>query len=55
MRFYSESKFTKISRQKLWHDWFAWYPVRIHDEIVWLETIQRRRPENLAWWHRLKK
>ena len=28
-----------------WHDWFAWHPVRLDDtrDVVWLETIQRRR------------
>lgn len=55
MRFYFESKWSRIQREKEWHDWFAWYPVRIHDEMVWLETVQRRRPENQPWWYRNKK
>ena len=25
-----------------WHRWFAWHPVRVRDEIVWLETVWRR-------------
>jgi len=26
-----------------WHDWFAWFPVRIsEDEIAWLETVERK-------------
>lgn len=32
-----------------WHDWFAWYPVRVPtkgrrsgQKIVWLETVRRR-------------
>ena len=35
--------------KELWHSWFAWYPVRLHngknkpDTIVWLEWTQRRR------------
>lgn len=25
-----------------WHKWFAWYPVVIDGENVWLETVERR-------------
>jgi hypothetical protein len=25
-----------------WHRWFAWHPVRVGDEWVWLETIERQ-------------
>ena len=25
-----------------WHRWFAWRPVFVEDEIVWLEFIERR-------------
>lgn len=25
-----------------WHKWFAWYPVELFDEWVWLETIWRK-------------
>ena len=39
----------KISKRKTqkkdktqWNDWFAWYPVRIGEDLVWLETVQRR-------------
>lgn len=24
-----------------WHHWFAWYPVEIDDEWVWLERVDR--------------
>ena len=27
---------------ELWHDWFAWHPVRCQGETAWLENIQRR-------------
>lgn len=27
---------------KLWHSWFAWRPVRIGCEIVWLESVERK-------------
>lgn len=26
-----------------WYRWFAWYPIRIGHNLVWLETIERRR------------
>ena len=29
-----------LSRMK-WHRWFAWRPIRVHQQIVWLETIER--------------
>lgn len=26
-----------------WHDWFAWRPVRTHDQrLVWLRWVRRR-------------
>ena len=25
-----------------WHKWFAWYPVIIECQIVWLEVVARR-------------
>ena len=28
-----------------WHYWFAWYPIVMGDELVWLETVQRRGKE----------
>jgi hypothetical protein len=28
--------------RKQWHDWFAWRPVYVGDQLVWLETIERR-------------
>lgn len=56
MRFKFESKWSKTQRQKQWHDWFAWHPIRINDEIVWLETVERKRTgEKQIWWHRIKK
>jgi len=50
-----------------WHDWFAWYPVRVYkkgqdenekmDEYtrwVWLEKIEIRRmaSREFTWWFR---
>lgn len=26
----------------MWEEWFAWHPVMIEDEWVWLKTIERR-------------
>jgi len=25
-----------------WHDWFAWHPVTVDGERVWLEKVQRK-------------
>ncbi len=27
---------------KEWHRWFAWHPVCVGDELVWLEPVERR-------------
>ncbi len=24
-----------------WHRWFAWYPVRIGEDMAWLEYVER--------------
>jgi len=39
----------KHRAKKLWHDWFAWYPVRVPtmgrmsgQHKVWLKTVRRR-------------
>lgn len=31
----------KTKREKLfeWHRWYAWYPIRIHDDIFWFEYL----------------
>lgn len=42
MRWASESYEARKDRLKLWHPWFAWFPVRIGERRVWLETVQRR-------------
>lgn len=26
----------------VWHRWFAWHPVNIDGDRVWLETVMRR-------------
>ena len=33
----------KRDKYKDWHDWFAWYPVRVdQNRIIWLEKVKRR-------------
>ena len=30
---------------QMWHNWFAWHPVRVPNEgntMVWLETVRRK-------------
>lgn len=29
-------------KKRTWHLWFAWHPVRIRHEYVWLEIVWRR-------------
>jgi hypothetical protein len=42
-----------------WHRWFAWFPVRVGDEVVFLETIWRKGTRHvesghyegpIVWW-----
>jgi hypothetical protein len=43
----------RVLRQMEWHQWFAWYPVWVGPNFVWLETIDRRRSTwESGWiWH----
>lgn len=34
-------------RQHVWNDWFAWRPVSVGNEWVWLETVMRTRSISL--------
>lgn len=38
---------SKILDEENWRDWFAWYPIQVGDELVWLEKIQRRWNPNI--------
>ena len=31
-----------------WYRWFAWHPVRIGCQWVWLETVERRKGETFC-------
>lgn len=34
-----------------WHRWFAWHPVVVGDQWVWLETVERLHRETISeWW-----
>lgn len=43
----------RIERNKVWHSWFAWKPVRTGPcKIVWLETVIRKsRYHDGGGWH----
>jgi len=52
MKFFIKKKDIKPDPKLEWHDWFAWYPIKIdiyHSSegidniIVWLETIDRKK------------
>jgi hypothetical protein len=40
MRFLHKSNKDKKSK---WHRWFAWHPVSIEGQTIWLEIVLRRR------------
>lgn len=42
MRWKAETLKEKADRLRNWRPWFAWYPVNIGTERVWLEHIFRR-------------
>lgn len=42
MKWKSPSRQTKRQNLTTWHEWFAWHPVRIGEEIYWLERVQRK-------------
>lgn len=37
-------------KNKGWHIWFAWYPVRVDNHVVWVEYVWRRRTVQSAGW-----
>lgn len=38
---------SQLSLVKAWHREFAWWPVAINDQCVWLESVEVRYPD--AW------
>jgi len=33
----------KVEKYGEWHNWFAWYPVRVDNHrVAWLEVVNRR-------------
>lgn len=42
MRWKTETIQERDKRLKKWQRWFAWYPVRIDGQRVWLEYVYRR-------------
>lgn len=32
----------RVKKVKQWHDWFAWYPIRLDEEIFWLQRLKRK-------------
>ena len=40
----------KCKAKEQWHDWFAWYPIRVGEhDCRWLETV--RRKGRMVWGH----
>ncbi|MGY6249725.1 hypothetical protein ACXIUS_19560 [Bosea thiooxidans] len=42
MRWRSETIEMREARLGQWHEWFAWYPVRVGESQVWWELVERR-------------
>ena len=42
IRFNSPSPRTKQQLLSSWQPWFAWHPIQIEEQLVWLETIHRQ-------------
>ena len=42
MRWRAESHAARAARIEVWHPWFAWFPVHIGEQRVWLELVWRR-------------
>lgn len=32
----------RFQDERVWHAWFAWRPVFVRNDLVWLERIERR-------------
>lgn len=37
-----ERRVNRNSRLEQWHRYFAWWPIRMGDEVVWCEHIERK-------------
>ena len=46
MRWGTNGNLQWIERQ-IWKPWFAWRPVKIGHQWIWLETLERRQGYNL--------
>jgi len=45
-------KWSNYNEKVKWHKWFAWYPVIVGDNEVWLETVERRFIGRSKWEYR---
>jgi hypothetical protein len=53
-------EWTKSRLQRQWHEYFAWYPIKIgvrddgKNEHVWFETVLRKKNSFNNWEYKLK-
>lgn len=37
-----------------WHKWFVWFPIRINNQVIWLEYVYRKAVIRTShygdWW-----
>lgn len=47
-----------LRRFELWESWFAWHPIFIDGEMIWLERIERKLESSYArgifWAYRIQ-
>lgn len=45
-------RFKEYPSKQDWHKWFAWHPVSVGNEAVWLEVIERKVSYSIYddWW-----
>jgi len=38
----TEIKRERALKKRVWHNWFAWYKIKIDNYCYWLEVVERR-------------
>ena len=39
---WADTFYDRVKTKEVWHEWFAWHRVRVGDQFVWLEMIERK-------------
>ena len=51
----STSDKAKAKKRAEWSAWFAWHPIRVDEQMVWLERVERKNlgAHRVFWFYRL--